>query len=97
MLYLSPMRSLIQPRVDLMSPGKHLFPPNVPPINTYYSNTFRCEEGDSGMNPTSNHPGSVNVSFMDGSVWFIKHSVNLQTWWFMGTRGRGEIVSADSY
>jgi prepilin-type N-terminal cleavage/methylation domain-containing protein/prepilin-type processing-associated H-X9-DG protein len=75
----------------------HLFPPNVPPINTYASDTFRCQEGDSGMNPTSNHPGGVNVSFMDGSVHFIKNSVNLQAWWFMGTRGRGEIISSDSY
>jgi prepilin-type N-terminal cleavage/methylation domain-containing protein/prepilin-type processing-associated H-X9-DG protein len=75
----------------------HLFPPNVPPINTYHDDTFRCQEGDSGMNPTSNHPGGVNVSFMDGSVHFIKNSVNLQTWWFMGTRGRGEIISSDSY
>jgi prepilin-type processing-associated H-X9-DG protein len=75
----------------------HLFPPNVPPINTYHDDTFRCQEGDSGMNPTSNHPGGVNVSFMDGSVHFIKNSVNLQTWWYMGTRGRGEVVSADSY
>ena len=75
----------------------HLFPPNVPPINTYSSDTFRCQEGDSGMNPTSNHPGGVNVSFMDGSVHFIKNSVSLQTWWFMGTRGRGEIISSDTY
>jgi prepilin-type N-terminal cleavage/methylation domain-containing protein/prepilin-type processing-associated H-X9-DG protein len=75
----------------------HLFPPNVPPINTYHNDTFRCQEGDSGMNPTSNHPGGVNVSFMDGSVHFVKNSINLQTWWFMGTRGRGEIISADGY
>jgi prepilin-type N-terminal cleavage/methylation domain-containing protein/prepilin-type processing-associated H-X9-DG protein len=75
----------------------HLFPPNTPPINTYHNNTFRCQEGDSGMCPTSNHPGGVNVSFMDGSVRFIKNTVNLQSWWSLGTRGRGEIVSADSY
>ncbi len=75
----------------------HLLPPNAAPIVTYYTNTFRCSEGDGAMNPTSNHPGGVNVSFMDGSVHFIKNSVNLQTWWFMGTRGRGEIISADSY
>jgi prepilin-type N-terminal cleavage/methylation domain-containing protein/prepilin-type processing-associated H-X9-DG protein len=75
----------------------HLFPPNTPPINTYHNDTFRCQEGDSGMCPTSNHPGGVNVSFMDGSVHFIKNTVNLQTWWFMGTRGRGEIISSDSY
>jgi prepilin-type processing-associated H-X9-DG protein len=75
----------------------HLLPPNSAPINTYYSDTFRCQEGDSGMNPTSNHPGGVNVSFMDGSVHFIKNSINLQAWWFMGTRGRGEIISSDTY
>jgi prepilin-type N-terminal cleavage/methylation domain-containing protein/prepilin-type processing-associated H-X9-DG protein len=75
----------------------HLFPPNTPPINTYHNNTFRCQEGDSGMCPTSNHPGGVNVSFMDGSVHFIKNTVNLQAWWFLGTRGRGEVVSSDSY
>jgi len=75
----------------------HLFPPNTRPIITYHTATFRCNEGDGGMCPTSNHPGGVNVSFMDGSVHFIKNSVSLQPWWFMGTRGRGEIVSADSY
>jgi prepilin-type N-terminal cleavage/methylation domain-containing protein/prepilin-type processing-associated H-X9-DG protein len=75
----------------------HLFPPNTKPINTYHDDTFRCQEGDSGMCPTSNHPGGVNVSFMDGSVHFIKNSIGLQPWWFLGTRGRGEIVSADSY
>jgi len=74
----------------------HLLPPNAPPINTYYSNTFRCSEGDSGMNPTSNHPGGVNVAFMDGSVHFIKNTINLSTWWALGTRGRGEIISSDS-
>lgn len=73
----------------------HLLPPNAPPINTYYSDTFRCSEGDSAMNPTSNHPGGVNVAFMDGSVHFIKNSINLQTWWFLGTRGGGEVISGD--
>ena len=75
----------------------HLLPPNSPPINTYHNATFQCEEGDGGMNPTSNHPGGVNVAFMDGSVHFIKNSINLQVWWFMGTRGRGEIISSDQY
>jgi prepilin-type N-terminal cleavage/methylation domain-containing protein/prepilin-type processing-associated H-X9-DG protein len=75
----------------------HLFPPNTAPINTYHNDTFRCQEGDSGMCPTSNHPGGVNVSFMDGSVHFIKNSIGLQPWWFMGTRGRGEIISSDTY
>ena len=75
----------------------HLLPPNAAPIVTYSSETFRCCEGDGAMNPTSNHPGGVNVSFMDGSVHFIKNSIGLQPWWFMGTRNRGEIISSDSY
>jgi prepilin-type N-terminal cleavage/methylation domain-containing protein/prepilin-type processing-associated H-X9-DG protein len=75
----------------------HLLPPNSAPIITYYTDTFRCCEGDSAMNPTSNHPGGVNVGFMDGSVHFIKNTISLPVWWFMGTRGRGEIISADTY
>ena len=75
----------------------HLLPPNSAPIITYSSDTFRCCEGDGAMNPTSNHPGGVNVSFMDGSVHFIKNSISLQAWWYMGTRSRGEIISSDSY
>jgi len=47
--------------------------------------------------PTSNHPGGVNVCFADGSVRFIKNSVNLQTWWALGTRSGDEVVSSDSY
>ncbi|WZO98497.1 DUF1559 domain-containing protein [Isosphaeraceae bacterium EP7] len=74
----------------------HLLPPNAAPVTTYYTDTFRCSEGDSGMNPTSNHPGGVNQSMMDGSVRFIKNSVNLNAWWALGTRNKGEIISADA-
>jgi len=47
--------------------------------------------------PTSNHPGGVNVAFSDGSVHFIKDSVNLQTWWGLGSRNLGEVISSDGY
>jgi prepilin-type N-terminal cleavage/methylation domain-containing protein/prepilin-type processing-associated H-X9-DG protein len=46
---------------------------------------------------SSNHPGGVNVGFGDGSVRFIKDSVGLTTWWALGTRNLGEVVSADAY
>ncbi len=46
---------------------------------------------------SSNHPGGVNVCFADGSVRFVKDSVNLQSWWAIGTRNQGEVVSSDSY
>ena len=38
---------------------------------------------------TSNHPGGVNVGFCDGSVKFVKDSIDLQTWWSLGTRRQG--------
>ena len=46
---------------------------------------------------TSNHPGGVNVCFCDGSVRFVKDSVNVQTWWSIGTRNQAEVVSSDQY
>ncbi len=45
----------------------------------------------------SRHPGGVNVCFTDGSVRFIKDSVNPLTWLALGTRSRGEVLSSDSY
>jgi prepilin-type N-terminal cleavage/methylation domain-containing protein/prepilin-type processing-associated H-X9-DG protein len=47
--------------------------------------------------PTSFHPGGVNVAMTDGSVRFIKDSVNQTTWWALGTRNGGEVISADAY
>jgi prepilin-type N-terminal cleavage/methylation domain-containing protein len=75
----------------------HAFPPNVSPVVCYYTDTFRCHECDGAMNPTSNHPGGVCLAMMDGSVRFIKNSISLPTWWAIGTRAGGEVVSADSY
>ncbi|MDR3639251.1 MAG: DUF1559 domain-containing protein [Isosphaeraceae bacterium] len=46
--------------------------------------------------PTSNHSGGVNIANADGSVRFVKDTVNLTTWWALGTRNGGEVISADS-
>jgi len=45
----------------------------------------------------SYHPGGVNALFADGSVRFIKDSINVITWMALGTRAGGEVISADSY
>ena len=45
----------------------------------------------------SYHPGGVNVTMGDGSVKFIKDSVNMQTWMSLGTKGGNEVISSDSY
>lgn len=49
------------------------------------------------MPPSSYHPGGVNLLMGDGSVRFMKDSVNLATWRALGTIQGGEVISADSY
>ena len=45
----------------------------------------------------SRHPGGVNALMGDGSVKFMKNSVNQVTWWALGTKAGGEVLSADAY
>jgi prepilin-type processing-associated H-X9-DG protein len=45
----------------------------------------------------SYHPGGVNVAFCDGSVHFVKSSINPYTWFSLGTRAGGEVISSDAY
>jgi len=77
-------------------------------INTYTHfggpNSITCASDNTywggpsaSVPPTSNHPGGVNVCMADGSVRFVKDSVNLPAWWALGTRAGGEVVSSDSY
>ena len=76
------------------TPNDHTYPFNVcrgqgtPP---------QSDNGSNSLPATSMHPGGVNALFADGSVKFIKDTINRTTWWALGTRARGEIVSADSY
>jgi prepilin-type processing-associated H-X9-DG protein len=45
----------------------------------------------------SYHSGGVNTLLADGSVRFIKSSINLMTWCALGTKGNGEVIDASSY
>jgi prepilin-type N-terminal cleavage/methylation domain-containing protein/prepilin-type processing-associated H-X9-DG protein len=88
-----------------------LFNTLVPPSSTQYP-WGDCRSGCAGCcgdglcaaadhseicNANSNHPGGANVLFGDGSVRFVKSSTNMMTWWALGTRSDGEVISADSY
>ena len=44
----------------------------------------------------SRHAGGVNMTMADGSVRFIKNSINILSWRALGTRNGGEVLSADS-
>jgi prepilin-type processing-associated H-X9-DG protein len=54
---------------------------------------------DSGFayGSSSAHAGGINACFGDGSVRFIKNSINRTVWWSLGTRANGEAISGDSY
>jgi len=53
--------------------------------------------GGQYQNATSNHPGGCNFLFADGSVHFIKSSISMRTYWALGTKANGEVISADQY
>jgi prepilin-type N-terminal cleavage/methylation domain-containing protein/prepilin-type processing-associated H-X9-DG protein len=52
---------------------------------------------DHYTNATSNHSGGANFCMADGSVRFIKSTISFPTYWAVGTRADGEVVSSDSY
>src|SRR5262249_11321151 len=60
-----------------------------------------CSDGAVGdakfVKATSYHAGGVNLLMGDGSVRFAKDSINQATWWALGTRANGEVISADSF
>ena len=45
----------------------------------------------------SRHPGGVNVLMCDGSVKFIKNSINLAVWRALSTTQGNEVISSDAY
>ncbi len=71
----------------------HVMPPNG----------LSCEFDNNGFQPDgaltagSRHSGGANVMMMDGSVRFVKSTVNYITWQAIGSMAGGEVVSADAY
>jgi prepilin-type N-terminal cleavage/methylation domain-containing protein/prepilin-type processing-associated H-X9-DG protein len=73
----------------------HVQPPNK--MNCFFSNETAPQDDHTLIGPQSNHPGGVNVGFLDGSVKFIKNSVNIGTWGALGTKAGGEVIDASAY
>jgi prepilin-type N-terminal cleavage/methylation domain-containing protein/prepilin-type processing-associated H-X9-DG protein len=46
---------------------------------------------------SSNHPGGVNMLFMDGSVRWIKNSISYQAWHAIGSKDGAEVISGDAF
>ncbi len=74
--------------------GQHIFqhinPPNGRSCGFFVTNR-------AVMPPSSFHPGGVQLLLADGSVRFVKDSVNLAAWRALGTIAGGEVISADAY
>ncbi len=58
------------------------------PLYTTWTNTYSFR---------SKHPGGANFAFADGSVHYIKTSINLAVYQALSTRSYGEIIDASSY
>jgi len=56
-----------------------------------------CRFGASAKGFISRHPGGSNFAFGDGSVRFLKNSINMVTYCALGSRAGGEVVSSDAY
>jgi prepilin-type N-terminal cleavage/methylation domain-containing protein/prepilin-type processing-associated H-X9-DG protein len=70
--------------------------------NANRASWLNCSATSSGAlsnftNSDSYHPGGVNTMMTDGSVKFIKDSINQRTWWALGTKSNGEVIDASSY
>ena len=70
--------------------------------NLYNDSWTYCARIGSGSradfnNADSYHPGGVNVTMADGSVKYIKDTVNISTWMALGTKSNGEVIGADQF
>jgi prepilin-type N-terminal cleavage/methylation domain-containing protein/prepilin-type processing-associated H-X9-DG protein len=84
------------PRYLNFSMYNHVTAPNSRSCSNSPTGTYGLDPWGSAP-PNSNHAGGVNMAMADGSVRFVKDTVNLQAWWALGTRAGGEVVSADAY
>jgi len=72
----------------------HVMPPNT---RACFFSDLDASKTYTMVSTSSYHSGGVNAAFLDGSVKFVKSSVNPATWWALATKAGGEVVSADSY
>ena len=70
----------------------HVMPPNTFGCSTDGSNWNNTNTSDAG----SKHSGGVNVLMLDGSVKFVKATINVATWQAIGTMANNEVIDASA-
>ncbi len=78
--------------ISFPSPQSCTLPGNGWGTNNWAS---RCAYTNTGFK--SKHPGGANMLFVDGSVHFLKSTINMYTYCALGSRNGGEVLSADQY
>jgi prepilin-type processing-associated H-X9-DG protein len=73
----------------------HISTPNLKAC--LFSSDSDAVQGHTMVGASSYHAGGVNVAMLDGSVRFIKNTINPMTWWALASKAGGEVLSADSY
>ena len=76
--------------------GNVLVPPN-PPTGFCTTNGASSTAAPGNYGLSSRHSGGANILLADGSVRFLKNSVNQSVVWSLGSRAQGEIISSDAY
>jgi prepilin-type N-terminal cleavage/methylation domain-containing protein/prepilin-type processing-associated H-X9-DG protein len=92
-------------KTSLVEGGTDLFNPSPEECWTQVLGPAGLEDGTRTPNDVqahvedywSRHPGGVNFLFADGSVHFLKSSINPTPWRALATRNGNEAISADAY
>ena len=85
--------------------GTDKFDPSPEECWTQVLGPAGLEDGDRTINNPeahvedywSRHPGGANFLFADGSVHFLKATINRAPWRALATRNGGEVISADQF
>jgi len=84
----------------LQDPSRGGFYSHTQPPNRrscfYWTGSGGNDNFETMISASSSHPGGVNVLFMDGTVRFVKSSVNYNVWHAIGTTNGGELVGFDA-
>jgi prepilin-type processing-associated H-X9-DG protein len=76
----------------------HVAPPNWSGWDCTVGSSIADVPSEHGLvSARSAHPGGVNSLLGDGSVKFVKDTVDVGVWRALGTPKGGEVVSADQY
>jgi prepilin-type N-terminal cleavage/methylation domain-containing protein/prepilin-type processing-associated H-X9-DG protein len=83
----------------LVTRYNHVMPPNglscVPTTTPNSGLGNRVNYKGSATTASSWHVGGVNMALADGSVRFVGNSIDIKTWWALGSRQEGDIVAED--